>query len=53
MVVDYLDCIGTVLRPHKTDAPLIVDADAVLPFAIIFQCFEPIGREQIDRVRLV
>jgi hypothetical protein len=44
MVVDYLDRIGAVLRPHKTDAPLIVDANAVLPFAIIFQRFEPIGR---------
>src|SRR3989338_7680705 len=46
-VVDYLDHIRAVARPHKTDAPLIVDADAVLPFSIIFQCFEPIGRRHL------
>lgn len=43
MVVDDLDRIGAVARPHKTDTPLIIDADAVLTFAIIFQCFEPVG----------
>lgn len=45
-----------VFRPHETDSPLIVDAEAVLPFAIIFQSFEPVGWRyfQINkRLRLV
>ena len=56
MVVDYFEPIGAVARPHKTDTPLIVDADAVLPFSIILQCFEPVGRRYpqiIERLRLV
>ena len=43
MIVNNFDGIGAVFRPHETDAPLVVDANAVLSFAIIFQCFEPIG----------
>lgn len=31
------------MRPHKTDSPLTIDANAVLPFSIIFQSFESVG----------
>src|SRR5262245_35050341 len=30
------------LSPFETDAPLIIDADAVLPLSISAQCFEPV-----------
>ena len=56
MAIDYLDRIRDVFRPHKTDTPLVVDADAVLSFTIIFQGFEPIGRRyfQVNKcLRLV
>lgn len=56
MVVDNLDRIGAVACPNKTDAPLIVDADTVLSFPIIFQCFEAVGRRRpqiIERLRLI
>lgn len=36
MVVNDLDRIGAVWGPLETDTPLVVDADAVLIFAIIF-----------------
>ena len=56
MVVNDLDRIGAILCPNKTDSPLIVDADAVLPFTIVLQCFEPVGWRYLQisqRLRLV
>ncbi len=37
MVVNYLDILGTFKRPHKTNAPPIIDADTVLPLAFSFK----------------
>jgi len=31
------------IRPLKTDAPLIIDADAVLPLPIALEGFEPVA----------
>jgi len=44
VVVDDLDieCIASI--PTKTEAPLIVHPDAVLPFATALQGFEPVAR---------
>lgn len=56
MVIDYLDSARTVIRPHKTDPPLIIYTNAVLSLSIIFQCFKPICRRNpkiIQRLRLV
>src|SRR6267378_3234013 len=44
VIIDNLDvrrARGSI-RPLKTDAPLIVDADAVLPLPIALQRFEPV-----------
>src|SRR5262249_13659230 len=40
VVVDDFDIGWTLLRPDKADAPLIVDADRMLPAAIPCQRFE-------------
>ncbi len=40
MVVNYLDILGTFKRPHKTNSPLIIDADTVLPLAFSFKRFK-------------
>ena len=56
MVVNYLNSTRAISCPYKTDAPLIVNANAVLPFSIVFQCFEPIGRRNsqvIQHLRFV
>jgi hypothetical protein len=37
MVVNNLDLVGLARTPNKANAPLIVDADAVLPVSISFQ----------------
>jgi hypothetical protein len=37
VVVDDFDTVGTSCRPDEADAPLSIDADAVLPGAVAFQ----------------
>jgi len=44
MVVGYFNVTGISVFPEKTYPPLIVDPDAVLPFAITPQCFKPVAR---------
>jgi len=44
VVIDDFHAVGVTLNPSKTDAPLIVDPDAVLAFAIALEGFESIGR---------
>jgi hypothetical protein len=34
MVIHYLHVIGVAVSPDETDAPLIVDANALLPFSV-------------------
>ena len=53
MVVDDLHIVGISVTPDKADAPLIVDANAVLPSAVTFERFQVItrGRGQITKLR--
>ena len=44
MVVHYLHVFGACFRPAKTDAPLIVDPDAVLAGSIALQSLQSIAR---------
>lgn len=44
VVVRDFNLPGTTVRPAETDAPLIVDADAVLPRAVTVQRLEAVGR---------
>jgi len=44
MIIGYFNIMDAVFLPRKTDAPLSVDADAVLSFAVITQQFKPVGR---------
>jgi hypothetical protein len=46
MVVNDLDVLGARGRPTKANAPLIVDANAVLPVPVAFESLQPIaGRD--------
>jgi hypothetical protein len=40
VVVHNFNLVRTILTPDKTHAPLVIDANTVLSFAIIFQRFE-------------
>jgi len=44
VIVHDLDLMRPILAPDETDAPLVVDADAVLPLAVPFQGFELVPR---------
>jgi hypothetical protein len=44
VVIDDLDSLRARLRPSNAEAPLIVDADAVLALAIVDERFQPIAR---------
>src|SRR4051812_29483815 len=48
VIIDNLDVrrARRPIWPFKTDAPLIVDADAVLPLPIALQRFEPVARQR-------
>src|SRR5258708_9322421 len=43
MIVGQLDPIGVAVSPHKADAPLIVDADAVLAGPVAPQCLQVVS----------
>jgi hypothetical protein len=44
MIVNYLYVSRTDISPDKADSPLIVDANAVLTFAVTFQAFKAVTR---------
>lgn len=44
MVIHDLNVVGISVAPDKTDAPLIVDADAVLSLSVSVKSFETIAR---------
>jgi hypothetical protein len=43
MIVDNLDFFGAALDPHETDAPLLVDPDAVLALSAPSKELQPIS----------
>ena len=52
VVVDDLDILGSRTPPPKANAPLVVDADAVLAPSLPFQCFliSRRGAKKLQRV---
>ncbi len=44
VVVNDLNIRGSNFSPDEADAPLIIDADTVLPLPIALQCFQVIAR---------
>src|SRR5689334_22464870 len=48
VIVDNLNIrwAGLIFRPVKTDAPLVIDPNGVLPLPRSLQCFQPVGVER-------
>jgi hypothetical protein len=46
VVIHNFYIVSIAITPDKADAPLVVDADAVLPFPIAFHCFQAIARRR-------
>ena len=52
MIVDDFHIVAMALTPDKTDPPLIIDANRVLPFPIASQCFQLISRRRSQNAQL-
>ena len=44
MIIYYFNFVRISIHPFETDSPLLVDADAVLPFPIPLQHLQPVSR---------
>ena len=53
MVIDDLDIEHVAILPSEADAPLLVDADAVLAGEVALECLERVrwGNHQIAQIR--
>ena len=51
VVIDDFHVVGVAVSPTEADAPLIVNPDAVLAFALPLQGFEPIGRRNAQIIQ--
>ena len=51
MVINDLDILSTTAFESETDAPLIVDSDAVLPCPIACQKLQPVTRRHAKKVQ--
>jgi hypothetical protein len=51
VVIDNFDACRTNGRPHEADAPLVVDANAVLTFPVAFQCLQSIARRSVQKIQ--
>ncbi len=52
MIVHNLNIVGLPIVPPETDAPPIVDANAMLTNAIAFQGFEPVSPDGCQVVKI-
>src|SRR5437762_13703735 len=50
MVVHDLHAVGVAVLPDEADAPLVVDADAVLPRPVALQRLEPVAGRHSQRI---
>lgn len=53
MVINNFYVIGVALLPAKADAPLRVDAYAVLALPVTMQLFQPVPRRHAQRIDIV
>jgi hypothetical protein len=44
VVIDNFNAGGMAINPHKTHPPLVIDANAMLAFAVTFEGFELVTR---------
>lgn len=51
MIIDDFHIMGTIIAPHKTDAPLVVDTNAVLSRTITSQRLETIAGRAVRSSR--
>ena len=47
MVIDDFDFMGAILVPHKAEAPLVIDPNAVLALPVPTECFQAVAGESL------
>jgi hypothetical protein len=52
VIVDDFHIVAMAVTPDKTDSPLIIDPNGVLPFPIAPQCFQLISRRRSQNAQL-
>lgn len=52
VIVHNFNLVGTVFSPHKTDAPLVINADTVLPLPAAFERLQHIARRNSQAAQL-
>lgn len=52
MIIHDFDFAGMTFAPNKTNAPLVVDANAVLAFAIASKSFQAVARQRVQRSQI-
>lgn len=52
MVINNFNLLGMAIDPNEANAPLVVDADAVLSSAVAAQSFQPIARRYTQKVKI-
>ena len=53
MIINDFHVVGVSFCPFKADAPLIVNADAVLSFAVASQSFQSVGRRDAQIIQIL
>jgi len=51
VVINNFNLVGVPVQPHKTNSPLIVDANAVLTSPIAAQSFQSIARWHTQKIQ--
>ena len=51
VVIHYFDVNRPNVSPYEADAPLIVDADAVLPFPVALERFKMVARRGLEKIQ--
>lgn len=52
MVVDDFNLFGISSGPNEADAPLVIDADAVLTLTVAREGFEPVAGRKLQKIEL-
>ena len=51
MIVNDLNVVRVIVSPDKTKTPLIINADAVLPFSMASEGFQVVARRQFKIIQ--
>jgi hypothetical protein len=48
VVINDFDLVGITMPPDEANPPFVIDANAMLPVAVAFQCFQPVSRRHLE-----